>query len=147
LGAYVATQAFFSVLRWRSDPTRDEARNVAVVVVDQNGTLGGVRAAPVSSVTKRLHDQGLVDAMLLALEKRFEGTEKPRLTDLEEMRRELQRSLYLTEPRPVAVSDIDLTLEALYRAYAAPRAVGSKIATKGRVLDRTVASLRKRGWS
>jgi hypothetical protein len=146
LGTLLAPRAFFSVLRWRTDPTRDEARNVAVVLVNEDGTLGGVRSAPLSQVSSRLHDQGLLDATLVALERRFDGESKPTLSDLDAMRLQLQRSLYLTEPQPVAVSDVDATLDALYRAYAAPRNAGSKVATKGHLLDQTVVALRRRGW-
>ena len=146
MGALVAPQAFFSVLRWRSDPTRDEARNVAVVLVNEDGTMGGVRAAPISSLSHRLHEQGLLDATLDALERRFQGDTRPRLADLDSMRSQLQRSLYLTEPQPVAVSDVDVALNALYRAYASPRAAASSVPTKGHVLDRTLVLLRRQGW-
>lgn len=147
MGTLVNSKAFFSILRWRSDPARDEARNVAVLIVDEKGSLGGVRAAPLSTVSKVLHEQGLLDATLVALEDRFKQEVKPNLSDLYEMRQQLQRSLYLTEPRPVAISDVEVTLSALYRAYAAPRQARSTAATKGHLLDQTVASLRKRGWA
>jgi hypothetical protein len=146
VGTDLASRGFFSVLRWRADPTRDEARNVAVVLVNEDGTAGGVRAAPISSVSGRLHEQGLLDGMVEGLQQRFDGSHKPRLSDLVAMRSQLQRSLYLSEPQPVAVSDVDLVLDALYHAYAAPRTGGSAAATKGRVLDHTLAMLRRRGW-
>ena len=61
----VVQQGYFSVVRWRHDSTRDEARNVAVVLVDEEGLGGGVRAAPLSQVSRRLHDQGILDALLV----------------------------------------------------------------------------------
>lgn len=137
---------YFSVLRWRSDPTRDEARNVAVILVDEAGRIGGVRAAPISSISPTLHEQGLLDEVVASLERRMASPEKLRLADLVAIRDQLQRSLYLTEPRPVAVSDTELTLGALYRAYARPRQAGGHGITKGRVLDRVVSTLRVRGW-
>ena len=45
------------------------------------------------------------------------------------------------------MSDVDVVLDALYHAYAAPRYGGSAASTKGRVLDQTVAVLRRQGWT
>lgn len=143
----MTTQGYFSILRWRMDPTRDEGKNVAVILVDPDGRIGGVRAAPISSISRQLHEQGLLDAVVANLEAQFEGSAKLTLQKLEAMRNDLQRSLSITEPRPVAVPDIDITLDALYRAYAAPKAGGSTNATKGHVLDRVVTKLRSAGWS
>jgi hypothetical protein len=140
-------QGFYSILRWRTDATRDEARNVAVLLVDRDGRLGGMRAAPISSISPRLHEQGLLDAILVNLEATFQGSSRPTLETLEQLRAHLQRSLVLTEPRLVAVPDVDVTLDALYRAYAAPKGGGSTAATHGRVLDRVMTQLRRRGWS
>jgi hypothetical protein len=143
----MASEGFYSILRWRTDATRDEARNVAVILVDRDGRVGGMRSAPISSISPRLHEQGLLDAILLNLESRFQGSAKPTLDTLERLRGDLQRSLVLTDPRPVAVPDVDVTLESLYRAYAAPKGGGSTAATHGRVLDRVMTQLRRRGWS
>lgn len=139
-------EGYFSVLRWRNDATRDEARNVAVILVEEKGRFGGLRAAPLSRVSPRLHDQGLLDAMLVGLEKRFAALSKPNLAALQSMRQELQHSLYLTDPKPVLVPDTDATLSALFRAYVAPPAGGSRTPTKGIVLDRVVRTLRKQGY-
>ena len=136
---------YFSLLRWRTDPTRDEARNVAVIVVGENGEAGGLQSAPISAISPTLHEQGLLDEVVLSLERRFAGNKKMRLDELLAIREGLNRSLYLTEPRAVAVSDLDLTLHALYRAYAAPRPVSSRGVSKGQFLDRVVVSLRGRG--
>ncbi len=140
----VAQQGYFSLLRWASDPARDEARNVAVILVGESGHFGGLKAAPISSISPRLHDQGILDAMVVGLEKQFGSEKKPTLDLLERVRKALAHSVYLTEPQPVAVYEQDETLTALYRAYVAPRGGGSG-ATKGTVVDRVVATLRKRG--
>lgn len=44
--AAVVEQGYYSILRWRNDVMRDEARNVAVVLVDEEGQFGGFRHAP-----------------------------------------------------------------------------------------------------
>jgi hypothetical protein len=137
-------RGYFSVLRWCSDVTRDEARNVAVIVVDSEGQFGGVRAAPISSVSPRLRERGILDAILSGLIRQFEGDAKPTLGDLRRMQTSLTRSLYLTEPRPVMVSDPDTVLTALYRAYVSPRLAVSKALTKGKVLDGVMDVLRRR---
>lgn len=144
MGADMTRRGYYSILRWRSDATRDEARNLAVVVVGGEGEYGGIRYAPVGSISPRLHEQGLLDAMLVGLEKQFRGETKPTLATLEQMHASLHRSLYLTDPQPVAVPDVGAVLEALYRAYVAPRPAGRR-PTKGVVLDHVVATLRRRG--
>jgi hypothetical protein len=142
-----AQQGFFSLLRWRSDPTKDEGRNVAVLLVDEAGNLGGIKHAPLSAISSRLQDQGLMDAVLAGLEHRFNSADdRPNLENLGQIHRSLQQSLVLTEPRPLAVTDVDEALTALYRAYVAPRTGGGRAVTKGVVLDRVVAALRTRGY-
>lgn len=142
----LAQRGFFSVVRWRSDATRDEARNVAVVLVEAEGQFGAVKAAPLSSVSRLLREQGILDAMLVGLEKRFAAEKKPTLIDLREMHESLQQSIYVTEPQAVAVSDIDGTMTALYKAFVSPSGGGSSNSvTKGAVLDRVMNSLRKGG--
>ncbi len=139
-------RAYYSILRWRGDATRDEARNVAVMLVEAEGLFGGLKAAPLSSISPRLREQGLLDAMLVNLQRHFEGDARPNLAFLREMHAGLQRSLYLTEPQSVAVPDPDAVLTALYRAYVAPRGGGSRAITKGTVLDRVVNTLRSQGY-
>lgn len=136
---------YFSILRWGLDPTRDEAKNVAVVLVDQEGTIGGFRAAPVSSISRRLHEQGIVDTILQNVNKQFESAHRPSLGMLIELQRSMKHSLQFTEPKPTLVGDSEIVLNALYQAYVAPRGGGSQTMTKGRALDRVVESLRRRG--
>lgn len=138
-------QGFFSILRWRTDVVRDEAKNVAVVLVDPEGQFGGVKAAPLSRVSPRLHEQGILDALIVGLEKQFVARHKPDLDALNRMHESLERSVYLTLPRPVAVPDPSGVLEALYRAYVRPPSGGGAALTKGAVIDRLVDDLRKTG--
>lgn len=141
----VNPRGYFSVLRYRPDATRDEARNVAVLLVSREGEFGGMKAGPVSAVSPRLHEQGLVDAVLVALESRFTDPRRPNLDALAVLQRELSRSLVLTEPKPVLVPDVETTLQALYRAYVKPLGGGAAQATKGAVLDKVVNQLRREG--
>lgn len=141
----VDPRGWFSVLRYRADATRDEARNVAVLLVSREGQFGGMKAGPVSSISPRLHEQGIVDSVLVALQSRFRNPDHPKLTDLTVLQQQLERSLVLTEPKPVLVPDVDVTLNALYRAYVAPVYGGRAQATKGAVLDRVITQLRKQG--
>src|SRR5438128_197075 len=94
------SQGYFSLVRWASDPTRAEARNVAVLLVDPSSGFAGVRSAPVSSISPRLHEQGLLDAVLVQLEHRFAQTEEPGVGLLDELHRSLERSLVVTAPQP-----------------------------------------------
>jgi len=145
LAVAMTRRGYFSVLRWRNDATRDEARNVAVLLVDEDGEFGGLRAAPLSTISPRLKEQGLLDQMLIGLRRRFETDQRPTLATLKEMCVALQHSVYLTQPRRVAVADVDAVLDALYRAYAAPQGGGPRTLTKGYILDRVVDTLRRNG--
>jgi hypothetical protein len=138
--------AYFSLLRWRADATKDEARNVAVLLLDEQGDLGVIRHAPISSISQRLRDQGILDEILLGLEERLASEPTLKLEDVRELSSSLQRALVITEPKPVHVTNLDESLDALYRAYVAPAPTGgSRAPTKGVVLDRVVDMLRKRG--
>lgn len=138
-------RGFYSVVRWRPNATRDEARNVAVVLVDSEGQFGGVRIAPLSSLSQDIRQQGFLDAILHGLESQFEEGRRPDLGRLRELSETLSQSLYVTKPRATAVPDPDLTLQALYKALVAPTSTPRSL-TKGVVTDQVVALLRKRGW-
>jgi hypothetical protein len=143
----LASTGHFAVLRWRNDGTRDEARNVAVIVVSSDGRQTALRAAPISSISPRLHDQGILDAWLVGLERQFQLADQGALELLTNLHDSLHHSLYLTEPKPTAVPDLDVTAGALYRAFVAPRSHGSSEITSGRLLDQTVKRLRQSGLS
>jgi hypothetical protein len=137
-------QGHFSLLRWRTSPTRDEARNVAVLLVG-SGNGGAVRAAPLSSISPRLQEQGILDDVLRGLGQRLSNGGAT-VEALGELHRTFEHALVVTEPRPVALrGELEDTLAALYRAYVAPRGGGSRRRTKGVVLDRVVDTLRGQG--
>jgi hypothetical protein len=145
MGVTATERGFYSVVRWRSDATRDEARNVAVMLVDSEGQFGGIRMAPPSALSSDPRQQGFLDAILHGLEAQFEGEQRPDLERLRAISETLSQSLYVTTPRPTAVPDPDLTLQALYKAYVAP--VGTpRSLTKGVVIDKVVQALRKQGF-
>jgi len=139
-------RGFFSIVRWSADATRDEARNIAVVLVDAEGQFGGVKTAPPSSLSQDLRQQGLLDAVLHGLARQFEQEDRPDLQRMRQISAGLSQSLYLTEPKATAVPDPDLTLQALYRAYVAPLPQPRRALTKSVVIDRVVQGLRRRGF-
>ncbi len=142
----VAPVGHYSVLRWRRDATRDETRNVAVIVVDADGKRAALRAAPISSISRNLHKQGILDAIVVALERRLKSAEQPPAEFLEDLRKSLHHSLYLTPLAPAAVADLNDTTQVLYRALVAPRGGGGGgEITSGKLLDDIVNRLRKRG--
>ncbi len=141
----MSVQGHFSLLRWRVDATRDEARNVAVVLVDRDGHFGGIRAAPISAISTRLHDQGVLDGIVTGIEAQFNQERKPSLGVLSEWRSSMHDSLYFTEPRPTAVPDPDMVLNALFLAYVRPQYGGGNALSKGRILDKVVRRIRSRG--
>jgi hypothetical protein len=137
-------QGWFSVLRWRSDAARDEARNVALLLVDEKGGFNAFKAAPLSQISNRLHDQGLLDAALVSLERQFDADRAFTLERLTSMHERLHNSIYLTKPKPIAVKDPDEAAVALYRALIARRSGGSSN-TKSALLDRVVSAYRRQG--
>jgi hypothetical protein len=141
----VTRQGYFALLRWCSDPVRDEARNVAIVLIEPETGFRAVRAAPLSAVSPRLHDQGLLDAIVVQLKERVESETNADLDFLRGLHQTFGRSLQLTAPRPVAVGDGEKALAGLYRAYLATRSAGGRALTKGALLDKVVDALRKRG--
>ena len=138
-------QGYFSLLRWRPDVARDEPRNIAVLLADAEGRFAGMRPVPVSAISEKLHEQGLVDALLVGLKSRVEDSHFT-LDELHELHGSLSGALIATEPRPVAVRDVEETIKALYRAFLAVRTGRSRGQTKGVVLDRVVNDLRRSGW-
>ena len=142
-----AEQGYFSVLRWRPDVTRDEPRNIAIILAGDAGQFAAVRPIPVSSFSPKLHEQGLLDAVLVSLKQKVE--EGPfSVEEIRELATSLSGPLLVTEPRPVAVHDVDATLRALYRAFVAVRSGrGRGGQTKGLVLDKVVNSFRRAGWA
>ncbi len=146
MDAALTRTGHFSILRWRLDATRDEARNVAVILVAGDGAQAAVKAAPISGISARLHEQGILDKLIVHLDEQFRNIEGSGLTRLRDLHRSLQHSIYLTAPKPTAIPDMDSVLSALYRAYVAPRpARGSQVLTKGRVLDSVISRIRSKG--
>jgi hypothetical protein len=83
----------------------------------------------------------------VGLERQFQHVGNGALDLLVSLHDSLHHSLYLTEPKPTAVPDLDLTAGALYRAFVAPRSRGSSEITSGKLLDRTIKRLRQSGVS
>lgn len=123
---------------------RDEAKNVAVILVDPEGRLGGMRSASVGSLSQRLKDQGLLDDVIVGLEKQFQAKRKPNLETLQSWHETFQRALYFSAPQPVAVSHEKDTLDALYKAFLSP-APSPRRLTKSVILDRVVTAFRAHG--
>ena len=139
-------QGFYSLVRWRADIARDEERNIGVLVVDpQQG--GYLRPLPISSLSSKLRDQGILDAALSSLREQVEALAFD-LNELRGLHEAYTRSLLVSEPQPVAVRDLEETVKALYRAFVAVRATGrSRTVTKGVLTDRIVDALRGADWT
>ena len=145
MAASVTQTGYFSIVRWRRDVARDEAKNVAVILVEPEGQFGGVRSAPLSAINQTLRKQGILDAVLTGLRQKFASEVKPTLADIRKLHETFNRSLIVTEPKPTAVPDPQATLNALYKALVAPHLAAGKVVTKGRVLSQAEALLIGRG--
>lgn len=140
-------QGYYSLLRWRRDPARDECRNVAVILVSPDGRFGGIRRAPISSMSTNIRQQGILDAVIHGLAQQFESEVIPDVAQIAEMSSTLEeRSLVVTDPQPAAVTDPKSTLDALYRALVQPAGRPQNRHSKGAVLDRVVDSFRIGGY-
>lgn len=137
--------AYYSLLRWRADPARDEARNIAVILCG-DGSVGAFRAAPISSISKSLKDQGLLDRLLHQFEQRFTGPDKLTVEQLRELQSSFTNVLYFTEPRPAAAANPEATVDALYGALVSRTTPGRAAGTWGTVLDGVVGKMRRWGY-
>jgi hypothetical protein len=139
-------EGYFSLVRWRADVARDEERNVGVLVLDP-GRGAYFQQAPVSAVSQRLRVQGILDAALMSVRSAVEAANFA-LDDMRMLHREFQRSLLVSEPRPVAVRDPEETIRALYSSLVAVRGGGgSRALTKSGLTDSLVETLRKANWA
>lgn len=138
-------QGFYSLVRWVPDATRNEARNVAVILVEPEGRFRRLLHAPLSRISSRLADQGVMDALLDGIDRRLRNEDAPfTLSELQGLAREQSGdAMVVTAPHPTAVTDPDQTIDALYSALVKPRGGGQKGMTKGRLLDRVVERLRR----
>jgi len=142
-----ASKGYFSILQSRKDALRGETRNVAVVLVDVQQETGMVKAAPISQISPRLGDQGLLDQIVQGLSKHVEQESGFTLQSLNDLNKSLTSSLILTDPKPAVLpnGDADKLMTALYKAFVRPDTGGSSALSRGRVLDKVVETLRKYG--
>lgn len=142
----IGRRGFFSVLQYRSDPSRDEARNLALLLVDEPGGYAAVKAAPIGAVCLRLRDQGIVDSLLVGLARSLTQDSRNGFERLTSLHSSLQDALSLSEPRTTAIiGDPSATLDALYKALVAPRSGRGPGLPKSRLLDQIVQSFRTIG--
>lgn len=115
-------QGYFSVIRWRPDVTRDECRNLGVILVDQYGANGGVRWLTKSGLPSQVRGQGIVEQWLNTIHERAIGDQRMTITELEHLSQTLDRSLLLTFPKRTAILEgkWEQALEQLWKSYASP---------------------------
>jgi hypothetical protein len=116
------------------------------VVVVSDGSRGGIKHAPIYGISPKLHEQGILDTALQGFKGRFEGRHEFSIGELQEFRMSPSDSLYFTEPQPATGPDTETILGALYHALIAPRGGGgSRVPTKGRLIDQVVRHARGEG--
>jgi hypothetical protein len=138
-------EAFYSVLRYTPDPARNEARNIALLVVGEGHRLF-FRTAPLSQVTRRLHEQGLLDALLARFEARAKNGELSSPVTVADIASSLNGPIELTSPKPLAVvGSFQGSADALFRTLVAVRQRRGPGLPKGEALDHVVDVFRSRG--
>ena len=134
------------MLRYRPDATRDEPRNLAVLLVQESGGAGVIQAAPVSQMSPRLHEQGLVDAILVSLARRLASGDVQGEAGLARLCRSSGPTLEVTHPEPtVIMDDPHVTARVLYKSLVSPRRGARDSLQKGAILDRVVRLCRANG--
>lgn len=142
------TEGFFSVVQYSSSPVRGEAKNVALMLIDEQRNIARMRIAPLSLVAPRLTEHGLLDALLVRLATRLKDGELDDLSQVENFRAAIGPTLSMSAPMPTAITDdIDVSLNALYRALVAPRQRREAGVSRGQILDRLVRACRSAGAS
>lgn len=140
------TGGFYSVVRYSSDPLRDESKNVALLLVDQERDRACLRIAPLSQVTPRLTEHGVLDGLLVNLAARLEAKELMDRGRLADLQRAIGPTVTITTPVPAAIQDdMGATLRSLYEAYVAPRRGRTTGMSHGQLLDRLVKACRTAG--
>ena len=140
------SEGFYSVVRYTPDPVRDEAKNVALMLVDETRNLGRIRVAPLSQVAARLEEHGLLDSLLVGLATRLESGDLRQRRGVELLSATLGPTLSMSPPRGAAIAaNLDETLKSLYQAYVAPRRARDAGTSRGEILDRLVRVCRKVG--
>lgn len=141
-------EGFYSIVRYSSDPLRGESKNVAVVLIDETRGLASSRTAPLSQITPRLTEHGILDGLLMHLAARLDGGELRQPGDVAALAESLGPTISITRPVPAAIDqNFDVTLKALYKSLVAPRRGRNPGLARGEILDRLVRACRDAGVS
>lgn len=140
------SEGFYSIVRYTADPVRGEAKNVALVLVDEQRDVARLRVAPLSQVTPRLNEHGVLDKLLVQFGARLQAGELRDQRQVNNLARAIGPTLSLTAPVPAAIGeDVDATLKSLYMAFVAPRQGRDAGVSRGQILDQLVKACRKAG--
>jgi hypothetical protein len=145
LSSVVEMDAFYTVLRYSPDPARDEARNIGILVVGDS-RHAWFKTAPLSRVTPKLHEQGLLDAILARFESRVNEGEFRNPNQVSDLAAILRGPIQLTSPAPMAVAgSFQTSADALFHSLVAIRQRRGPGLGKGELLDRVVDVFRSKG--
>jgi hypothetical protein len=140
------SEGFYSILRYTPDSARGEAKNVALMLVDERRDIARLRVAPLSQITPKLNEHGVLDKLLVQFGSRLQAGELRDQAQVNALSRAIGPTLSLTAPIPAAIGDnVDATLKALYMAFVAPRQSRDAGISHGQLLDRLVKACRKAG--
>lgn len=142
----MTSEGFYSIIRYTPDPVRDEAKNVALMLIDEQRDVARLRVAPLSQLTPRLNEHGLLDKLLVHFGARLQAGELRDQRQVAALSRVIGPTLSLTAPVRAAIGDdVDATLKSLYTAFVAPRRGRDSSISHGQLLDRLVKACRKAG--
>lgn len=138
---------YYSLVRFTSDVTRGEGRNIAVILVGDRPEDGAVRAAPLSRVAPKVRQAGVLDAVLRSLATRVKSGHITGQNGLQSIASTSPSTVLITPPRPTMLDgDAKVAIDNLYRAFVGVRSSREPL-RKGEILDRLVATLVRSGAS
>jgi hypothetical protein len=142
----MTARTFFSVMRYRSDPIRDEYRNVAILLADEAGKLRALRAIRPGNISRSVEEHGVLATLIESIERGISsgaGLELRRLAD------SYSHSVVFSDPQPALTrGDFDSLLDSLFRTLVAPKPIRHAAGyTKGHLIDRLSRWVKGRGAS
>jgi hypothetical protein len=114
------------------------------MLVAPAGAFSGMRVLPPSALPASIRTGGVVGGLLEDLHRRFTAGGED-LAALQRLQRSLTDSLILTEPKSVAVSDVEDDLRGLFNAYVRVASGRASAPTKRSLLEKVDSELNRRG--
>lgn len=121
-------QGYMSVIRICDDVVRQEYKNIALILVNEQGTIGYMLRLADDDMPEKYQNSSFLSGWLDALMERIK-TNPLSLAELVSLSKALWNTLCIAPPNPVAVLDGDWnkTLAILWNSHVAPKGQELKV--------------------